>query len=120
MFPSEGTHTTLLASQDSKGISLILHGASYPTSASESTPQSVNLSLLCSTDTAEPKFVSYENGEFKMEWSAPAGCGIDPSEDEGNKPEPGKEGDGDESVGSGIGWFFLLYVFYLRPKTSSY
>jgi hypothetical protein len=55
----------------------------------------------------DPVFVSYEGGVFNLEWSAPAGCALSPSEDE-EKPEPGKDDDTKESVGSGIGWFFLV------------
>ena len=48
-----------------------------------------------------------------MEWSAPSGCGMVPSNDESGQPdnhEPSKDEGVKESVGSGIGWFFLVYV----------
>jgi autophagy-related protein 27 len=61
----------------------------------------------------KPTFVSYNNGDFKVEWSAPSGCGIAPSQDDPPKhQEPNKDERLVENVGSGIGWFFLVYVHF--------
>lgn len=75
----------------------------------------MSVTLKCSTEASPPQFESYDGKEVKIDWSSPAGCsfsepgggsgGGKPSEDteEGDAPEP-------EKVGSGVGYFFLLYV----------
>ena len=68
---------------------------------------------------ASAVFKSYENGKAEVEWQTKAGCefqgdgngGSGP--DGGSKDENDNSGNGDvdtpeRSVGSGIGWFFLL------------
>ncbi|KDQ57471.1 hypothetical protein JAAARDRAFT_177653 [Jaapia argillacea MUCL 33604] len=94
----------------SKGISLVLHGSPYPIAA-EPIPQSFNLTLLCSQEASEPKFISYDGVQLKVEWSAPAGCSESqqPPKDDESKG-PGDGGKEEESVGSGIGWFFLVLL----------
>ena len=98
-----------------RGVKMTLHGPSYPSSTTlEPTPQAFVLNLLCATEASEPEFKSYDGAQAVVEWSAPSGCGFrgDSSTDEdSNTPE--KEV---ESVGSGIGWFFLLFVFLLLTK----
>jgi hypothetical protein len=94
---------------------MMLHGPSYPSSTTlEPTPQAFVLNLLCATEASEPEFKSYDGAQAVVEWSAPSGCGFrgDSPTDEDSKP-PEKEV---ESVGSGIGWFFLLFVFHLLTK----
>lgn len=105
------TYDSISPSNSPKGLSLVLHGSSYPSADSGSTTQSLNLTLLCSTTTSEPTFVSYDGAELKMEWSAPSGCSMAPSEDDPPKhQEPGNEEKLGENVGSGIGWFFLVLL----------
>ena len=66
---------------------------------------------MCAEGTTEPQFSSYENGQVLVEWSSSAACGITgaPKEDEGSSGGGGKEEDTPiESVGSGLGFFFLM------------
>lgn len=102
-----------------KGLSLTFDGAWYPSPSqpTELGPQSFHLRLLCSTETSDPIFISYDNKQAEVEWSAPSGCmmavppGSDnPKEDE-DVPSGGDSdgsGENEKSVGSGIGYFFLL------------
>jgi len=85
-----------------KGLSLTLHGAEYTSVA-----QSVTFTFYCSTTESEPQFISYENGEVKIEWSTLSGCGMIADDD--TKPPPENTPDAEE-VGSGIGWFFLVLL----------
>ena len=89
---------------------MTLHGPAYPSSTTlEPTPQEFVLNLLCATEEGQPEFKSYDGARALVEWSAPAGCNF--------RSEPSSGGDGKtpdkeaEAVGSGIGWFFLLFVF---------
>ena len=98
---------------------MTLHGPSYPSpsSSGEPIPQSFTLALHCATDASEQKFKSYDGAQVVVEWSTPAGCGF---KDDTNSPNDDNETDGgegggsggndkvEESVGSGIGWFFLV------------
>ena len=98
-----------------RGVKMTLHGPSYPSSTTlEPTPQTFILNLLCGTETSKPELKSYDGAQAVVEWSAPSGCGFpgDPPTDEDGKT-PEKEV---ESVGSGIGWFFLLFVFLLSTN----
>ncbi|KAF9784338.1 autophagy-related protein 27, partial [Thelephora terrestris] len=90
------------ANDNPKGLSLTLHGGEYTSVA-----QSLTVTLYCSTTESEPQFTSYENGEVKLMWSTPAGCGM--AADEDTKPPPDQTPDPEE-VGSGIGWFFLVLL----------
>jgi autophagy-related protein 27 len=77
---------------------MTLRGPPYPSSTTlEPTPQEFVLRLLCATEVSEPEFKSYDGKEAVVEWSAPSGCSF-------GAPAEG------ETVGSGIGWFFLLFV----------
>ena len=96
-----------------QGVKVTLHGPSYPSSTTlEPTPQTFVLNLSCATEMSEPEFKSYDGAQAVVEWSAPSGCGFRAGEptDEDSKP-PEKEV---ESVGSGIGWFFLLSASFLQ------
>lgn len=111
---------------------MILHGSDYPhPSNSTLTPQSLNLALSCDpSEVSEPKFISYDGAELKLEWSAPAGCsfaadddhkGDDKTPDSGGDKDKDKDSSTEENVGSGIGWFFLAYVwlpFDIKPPYS--
>ena len=102
-----------------RGVKMTLHGPSYPSSTTlEPTPQALILNLLCATETSEPELKSYDGAQAVVEWSVPSGCGMrgDPPSDDDDKP-PEKEV---ESVGSGIGWFFLLFVFLLSTKHNEF
>jgi hypothetical protein len=93
----------------STGLSITLHGPPYPPSASPSVAQSLNLTLLCAQDAgSDPEITAYNDGVMSVEWKTPAGCPVKRNDD-------GSSGDGEKEVevgrtGSGIGWFFLLYV----------
>ncbi|KAI8993858.1 autophagy-related protein 27 [Trametes punicea] len=101
-----------------KGLELTFAGSSYPSVVNaDPIPQSFHLKLLCSTETSNIDFASYDGKDLHLEWSAPAGCGFSgPSEDE-EKPDDGGNGDKgsgsdkEESVGSGLGYFFLILFF---------
>ncbi|RPD54754.1 hypothetical protein L226DRAFT_534876 [Lentinus tigrinus ALCF2SS1-7] len=98
-----------------KGVQLTYAGASYPSSiGAEPTPQHFNLELLCDTETSAVEFRSYDGKDLWLAWKAPAGCelGVPPDEDTKNPDEGGGDGSGgdkEERVGSGIGYFFLLF-----------
>ncbi|KAL0072404.1 type II membrane protein [Marasmius tenuissimus] len=105
--------SSLLSS--SQGVSLIFHGASYPPSGEDSKPQSLNVTLLCAKEESSPKFISYLNSQVKIEWSAPEACGSNGDEGgkDGGDPSGGDDPKDSESVGSGIGWFFLVLLLAL-------
>ncbi|CDO72491.1 hypothetical protein BN946_scf184980.g32 [Trametes cinnabarina] len=100
-----------------KGIELTFAGSPYPSVVNaDPIPQYFHLELLCSTEISNINFTSYDGKDLNLEWSAPAGCGFSgPSDDDSEKPDKGDDGDsgsgGDkhESVGSGLGYFFLLF-----------
>jgi hypothetical protein len=98
---------------------MTLHGPSYPSSTTlEPTPQAFILTLLCGTEASDPVFKSYDGAQAVVEWSSPSGCGFrgdSPTDDDSKPPE--KEV---ESVGSGIGWFFLLFVFLSSTKRGEF
>lgn len=110
---------TLLAP---KSVNIILHGAEYPILGSPSPiRQSLNLTVICTPEgSEEAKFIAYDGARVDIEWNSPAGCPL--REDEGGGKDKGDDKDGDHSdkpkdgaeeeknVGSGIGWFFLVYA----------
>lgn len=91
-----------------RGVKMTLHGPSYPSSTTpDPIPQIFVLNLLCATETSDPEFKSYDGTQVLVEWSAPSGCDFgseDPSEGGDDTPE-----NETEAVGSGMGWFFLLF-----------
>lgn len=94
---------------------MTLHGPVYPSSTTlEPTPQELVVDLLCATEESQAEFKSYDGTRALVEWSAPSGCNFrsDPSSG-GDDKTPDKEA---EAVGSGIGWFFLLFVFHSAFK----
>lgn len=101
-------------SAPSKGIRLTFSGPSYPDPVtSVETPQSLSVNIFCEPGSGEPgtpEFKSYDGKELLIQWNAPAGCSFGASDPE--QPPPGKAPDTDKgeesSVGSGLGWFFLL------------
>ncbi|EPQ57219.1 hypothetical protein GLOTRDRAFT_104803 [Gloeophyllum trabeum ATCC 11539] len=98
-----------------EGLSITFDGPSYPPSSDNSIPQSFNLTLLCSKETSDITFTSYEAGQLKLSWSAPAGCGHEageePPKDEEGEKKPAESGE--TRMGSGIGWFFLVLLLAL-------
>ena len=84
------------------------------------TPQSFNLTLLCATEATDPKFLSYNGSQLQLEWSAPSGCGFQgetppPENDKGGDSGGGGNDNRKKSVGSGVGWFFLVSVTSIHP-----
>ncbi|KAH8119568.1 autophagy-related protein 27 [Phellopilus nigrolimitatus] len=89
------------------GLNVVFRGSAYPTT--NPIPQSFNVSILCDSTQADPVFVSYYGWQLAVEWRSPAGCGSQASEPHPGGGEKDKEG-GEEHVGSGLGWFFLLFL----------
>ncbi|KAH9895092.1 autophagy-related protein 27 [Cubamyces lactineus] len=99
-----------------KGLDVTFAGHSYPSVLNaDPIPQFFHLKLLCSTETSNINFTSYDGKDLRLEWSAPAGCEFGSPSDDEEKPDKGGEGDGgsgsdkEESVGSGLGYFFLIF-----------
>ncbi|TRM69964.1 autophagy-related protein 27 [Schizophyllum amplum] len=104
---------SLLSSPE--GISLTLHGASYPhPTNSTPTPQALVMTLLCSGEAMDPKFTSYDGAELQVEWAHPAACKNDVGDggDTGGDKTPADDGE-PKSMGSGIGFFFLVLILAL-------
>ncbi|KAI0665902.1 autophagy-related protein 27 [Trametes maxima] len=101
-----------------KGLDLTFAGPSYPSAVNaDPIPQFFHLKLLCSTETSNINFTSYDGKDLHLEWSAPAGCGFGGPPEGGEKPgdAPNEGGDGEsggkkESEGSGLGYFFLILL----------
>ncbi|TBU61600.1 autophagy-related protein 27 [Dichomitus squalens] len=100
-----------------KGLQLTFAGASYPSVVgSEPSPQHFHLNLLCGSSVSDVNFVSYNGTDLYLDWEAPAGCLIKtpPGEDTKEPTDGGDDGSGsgekkEEAVGSGLGYFFLLF-----------
>ncbi|KAF8135398.1 autophagy-related protein 27 [Boletus edulis] len=90
-----------------EGIAIILHGP-----PSNSVPQSLKILLTCAEGTTDPQFSSYEDGQVLVEWSSSAACRTTgtPKEDESRGGDDGSKEENRpiESVGSGLGFFFLM------------
>ncbi|KXN92439.1 Autophagy-related protein 27 [Leucoagaricus sp. SymC.cos] len=112
---STSTYTTSAdLSDDSKSLNIVFKGPEYPhPPSSTSTSQVFNVTIRCDTQpTSDPKFLSYDGSTLSLEWSAQDGCpkkhdSEPPKDDKGNSGDGSKE---EESVGSGIGWFFLVIL----------
>jgi hypothetical protein len=92
-----------------KGIRITRSGALWPDDGG--LQQSIVLDLLCdpADDAGQPEFVSYDGKTATVQWKHMAACafkGSEPPKDDDTVPGGGKS----ESVGSGLGWFFLVYV----------
>lgn len=93
-------------SAPSKGVSLTFKGPDAPDPfGGEPRPQSFNVRILCDIDASDPVLSSYDGSALWVDWHANAGCAMG-SEPPVDIPDPG----GETSVGSGLGYFFLLYV----------
>jgi len=69
------------------------------------------LTLLCDPDkTSTPEFVAYDGTRLDVVWHAPAGCAFQESPPEGDNGDKKEDETTPQkgSVGSGIGWFFLV------------
>ncbi|KAF8161113.1 autophagy-related protein 27 [Crassisporium funariophilum] len=99
-----------------KSLSLLLHGSDYPSPTTTiPSPQSLNVTITCTPDgTSGPTFIAYDGSRLDLQWNSPAGCPFQEDGDhKGDHKDDDKEEDDKpqgESVGSGIGWFFLLIL----------
>lgn len=89
-----------------------MHGPPYPDNSVDSNKQSFQINLICNREAAsDPKFLSYNGSLAEVEWTHPAACGSQQAEKPpGNDEGSGGDNEEKESRGSGIGWFFLVYV----------
>lgn len=109
-----------------QSLSISFGGSEYP-HPSNSTPvnQVMNITFICNREATDtPKFISYDGVRLVVEWTTPAGC-YSSGEDKppGDKPVDdgkGKEQPPHENVGSGVGWFFLMYVLHTVTKPLTY
>lgn len=96
-----------------KGVSLVFAGPAYPDpSTGQDVSQSFRADVICDTEESSPKLESYDGKELFVTWHSKAGCEM------GSPPEPSPTNPDDNkddtveapprSVGSGIGYFFLL------------
>lgn len=118
---SDSLKPELSASSSPKGLNVTLHGPKYPsrTDPNVETPQSLVVLLECAPKDEEkpPSYVSHDGATVTLGWKHPAGCGF-----EGDKPPPKDDDKTDDdkkdnnnkdaatSVGSGIGFFFLVVL----------
>ncbi|OSX66201.1 hypothetical protein POSPLADRAFT_1132639 [Postia placenta MAD-698-R-SB12] len=97
-----------------KGLSVSFKGSTYPPpNGDDPIPQTFNVNLICDPDAVDLEFSSYDGRDMWVEWRTSAGCGFGGP---GEPPEthPSEDTDKDEkSVGSGIGYFFLLLFLAL-------
>ncbi|KAJ3544151.1 hypothetical protein NM688_g5774 [Phlebia brevispora] len=109
----EASYETLSA--PNKGILLSFKGPSYPDPVTgEPKPQSFNIRVLCDTESSDPAFVSYDGSAVWVEWHAKAGCAMGPGAPPVMTPDPGDDdGKKESSMGSGLGYFFLLLLVAL-------
>lgn len=99
---------------DPKSLGIVFEGPRYPNPADSTlATQKLNLTIYCDpSSTSGPKFLSYDDLMLNLEWTSPGGCpkttdSEPPKDDEGNKGG-NDSGSEEESVGSGLGWFFLV------------
>ncbi|PPR07377.1 hypothetical protein CVT26_013693 [Gymnopilus dilepis] len=102
------------ASLSPKHLLLQLRGAEYPSSSDTLlVRQTLNLTLSCDPQaTSDPEFVGYDGSILDLKWNSRAGCPLQ-EDDDGKDKEGNNDGhadDGKASVGSGIGWFFLVLL----------
>ncbi|KAH9942502.1 autophagy-related protein 27 [Epithele typhae] len=107
---SSSTTVTSKILSSPKGVELSFGGAPYPpVHGGDLIPQSFHVKLLCDPEQSEPKFTSYDGKDLSIEWSAPAGCSYTSAPDDDSKPSDGGSEPSPERVGSGLGYFFLLF-----------
>ncbi|KZO95515.1 hypothetical protein CALVIDRAFT_537894 [Calocera viscosa TUFC12733] len=103
---------------NSKPLTLILHGPGYPPAPHPpSTPQSVSITFHCSDSDHSPTFTNYDysKGVLYLDWKSKAGCaqkGAVEAPPEGGD-NGGGGGGGSRRRGSGIGWFFLVLLILI-------
>ncbi|KAF5393282.1 hypothetical protein D9757_000607 [Collybiopsis confluens] len=95
------------------GLSIVFQGDSYPNVTDKSNLQSFKLNLICGKNAGDPQFEKYVGSEAEVSWTNPAAC-VGGNGDNGNeKGDSGSDSGEKESVGSGIGWFFLVLLLAL-------
>ncbi|KAJ4497106.1 autophagy-related protein 27 [Lentinula lateritia] len=109
----DGLNVNLTKSSSPAGLSITMYGRPYPSGSDNAKDQTFNLKLICDENASDPKFVSYDGSLAEVEWTNPAACGSEVGD--GSDNDSGNEGDSkgdeeEESVGSGIGWFFLVIL----------
>lgn len=108
---------------DPQSLSISFGGSEYPhPSNSTLVNQFLDLTLICNREVTDtPKFASYDGVRLAVEWTTPVGCySLPKDKPTGDKPaDDGNEQAPHNSVGSGIGWFFLMYVprIIRKPRT---
>ncbi|KAF9528460.1 autophagy-related protein 27 [Crepidotus variabilis] len=115
---SSSVEVEFTVSNEPKSLTIQFHGGTY---AGTSTKQTLNLTVFCDPDKlSDPQFIGYDGSRVDVEWHGPPGCSFaEAPKDGGNEGKEGEkpsEGGGkppDESVGSGIGWFFLVILIAL-------
>jgi hypothetical protein len=107
------------AAAPNRGISLTFKGPEYPDPlTNDPIPQSFDINIYCDTEKGEPTLKSYDGKQASVEWRAPAGCnfgGTEPDQPPESNPDTGNGGgsgggEPSRSMGSGLGYFFLLCV----------
>ena len=94
---------TLYCVAAQKGLQMHWEGATYPNQ--DSKRQAFTLKLLCEPDTqAGPVFKSYDGETAIVEWTHQLACPYKYGQEPPSHEKPS------ESVGSSLGWFFLVYV----------
>jgi hypothetical protein len=87
---------------------MLLLGSTYPAPGqTEESQQYLNLTLLCNDSEQKPEVQSYNGTHLLMEWKTKVVCNTSEG-DKGGVEKPPE--DGAPPKGSGIGWFFLVYV----------
>ncbi|KAJ3814564.1 autophagy-related protein 27 [Lentinula aff. lateritia] len=109
----DGLNVNLTKLSSLAGLSITMHGQPYPSGSDNAKDQTFNLKLICDENASDPKFVSYDGSLAEVEWTNPAACGSEVGD--GSDNDSGNDGDSEgdqeeESVGSGIGWFFLVIL----------
>ncbi|KAF8633345.1 hypothetical protein AX17_004517 [Amanita inopinata Kibby_2008] len=98
-----------------RSLVITFAGPEYPHPVNSTlVQQHMDVTLICDPEgTTSPKFVSYDGARVALEWTTQSGC---PLQNEGNEPEEdddkkgNNDGDYQDNVGSGVGWFFLVLL----------
>lgn len=97
------THQCFTSVSNGK-ISILLHGPGYPPSSHN--PQTLNFVMECSQADNDPTILDYTSNSATVSWKNKAACQTanDPTSPPSDEPQP-------PHTGSGVGWFFTVYVF---------
>jgi hypothetical protein len=77
--------------------------------ADGSLKQHLNMTLICSKETEEPRMNTYTPGTLSMEWAHSAAC---PTDGKGSSDDGGSSS-GDENRGGGGGWGFWGFIKFI-------